>query len=204
MLTELISDYAVKILESTGYLGAAFLMALESMIFPIPSEAVMPFVGFLVADGRWQLAPAVLATTAGSLLGSLASYALGFYGGKAAVDSIGKYLLLNSHDLAWAERFFSGRNGALAVLMARFIPIVRHVISIPAGVGRMPLGAFLLVTAVGATLWNGFLLYCGLRLREHWATVHAYGHRIDLGMGVVLLLVLAFYLKSRLGQRRDA
>ena len=162
MLTELITEHAIKILESTGYAGAAFLMALESMVFPIPSEAVMPFVGFLVADARWELWPAILATSAGSLLGSLLSYAMGYYGGKPVVLTVGKYLLLNVDDLAWAERFFSRRSGTLAVLAARFIPIVRHLISIPAGVGRMPLGIFMLVTVVGSTLWNSFLLYCGL------------------------------------------
>src|SRR5882724_12644187 len=98
MITELISDLAIKSLETTGYAGAAGLMALESMIVPIPSEAVMPFVGFLVADGKWSLSGAILVTSLGSMIGSSLSYLMGYYGGKPLVLRVGKYLLLNVHD----------------------------------------------------------------------------------------------------------
>jgi len=198
MLTEWISDVAIKILESTGYAGAAFLMALESMVFPIPSEAVMPFVGFLVADNRWQLGAAIAATSLGSLIGSLLSYAMGYFGGKPLVLSLGKYLLLNVDDLTWAERFFSRQSGTWSVFIARFVPIVRHLISIPAGVGRMPLATFIPVTVLGSTLWNCFLLYCGIRLRHNWILVHQYGHQIDVAMGVVLLVLVSIYVKRRI------
>src|SRR4051812_45062925 len=107
MITEQISELAVKILDNAGYAGAGLLMALESMIAPIPSEAVMPFVGFQVADGKWNLALAIAVTSAGSLLGSLLSYWMGYYGGKPVVLKVGKYLLLNRHDLELTERFFS-------------------------------------------------------------------------------------------------
>src|ERR1051325_3776488 len=99
MITQLISDVAVKVLDTTSYAGAAGLMTLESMIAPVPSEAVMPFVGFQVADGRWNLWAAILATSAGSIIGSLLSYAMGYYGGKPLVLKVGRYLLLNQHDL---------------------------------------------------------------------------------------------------------
>jgi membrane protein DedA with SNARE-associated domain len=198
MLTEWISDIATKILESTGYAGATALMALESMVFPIPSEAVMPFVGFLVADNRWQLGAAIAATSLGSLVGSLLSYAMGYFGGKPLVLSLGKYLLLNVNDLTSAERFFNRQSGAWSVFVARFVPIVRHLISIPAGVGRMPLATFVLVTVLGSTLWNCVLLYCGIRLREHWTLVHQYGHQIDVAMGIVLLVLVSIYIKRRI------
>ena len=99
MITALITETAVKILQTAGYAGAGFLMTLESMIAPVPSEAVMPFVGFMVVDGKWNLLPAILCTSAGSLLGSLISYWMGYYGGKPLVLKVGKYLLLNKHDL---------------------------------------------------------------------------------------------------------
>ncbi|MBI2799738.1 MAG: DedA family protein [Gammaproteobacteria bacterium] len=198
MLTAFITDHAVRLLESTGYAGAGFLMALESMIFPIPSEAVMPFVGFLVADGRWNLWLALVVTSAGSLVGSLLSYALGFYAGKPAVLKVGRYLLLNAHDLAWTERFFQRRAGATTVFIARFIPVVRHLISIPAGIGRMPLLPFMAVTLLGATAWNGFLLYCGMRLREHWPMVQSYSHEIDLAVAAILLVMAGGYVVRRL------
>src|SRR5205085_3387290 len=165
MITELISNWAIRCLEVAGYPGAAGLMALESMIVPIPSEAVMPFVGFLVADGKWSLAGAILATSLGSIVGSTLSYFMGYYGGKPLVLRVGKYLLLNVHDLERAEEFFHRRSGAVILFISRFVPVVRHLISIPAGIGRMPLLPFLLTTLAGATLWNTFLLVCGMKLR---------------------------------------
>lgn len=188
MLTQSVSDFAVSCLEATGYLGAAFLMALESMIAPVPSEAVMPFVGFLVADQRWSLEMAIFSTSCGSLAGSLASYAMGRWGGRPLVLKAGRYLLLSPHDLELAERFFARRRGAWTLFASRFIPVVRHLISVPAGAGSMPLAPFVTATIAGATLWNSFLLYCGMKLREHWSLVQEYSHQADL---VVLALLLA-------------
>jgi membrane protein DedA with SNARE-associated domain len=201
LLTQFISDFAIRCLDTAGYAGAAFLMALESMIAPIPSEAVMPFVGFLVADGKWSLGLAVLATSAGSLVGSLTSYYMGFYGGKPVVLKVGKYLLLDQHDLEMTERFFQRRSGTLTLFISRFIPVVRHLISIPAGMGRMPVVPFCIATVVGATLWNGFLLACGMKLREHWSLVLKYAHEVDLVVVAVLLVGMAWFARSRLARR---
>ena len=204
MITELISRIAVHILETTTYLGAFVLMALESMIAPVPSEAVMPFVGFLVADGKWNLWLAVLATSAGSLFGSLLSYWMGYYGGKPLVLKVGRYLLLNRHDLELTERFFQRRQGLYTVFIARFIPVIRHFISVPAGMGRMPLVPFLLLSVTGATLWNSFLLYCGLRLREHWPVVQKYSHQVDIVIVVLAVIGLGWFARNRLAARRAA
>jgi membrane protein DedA with SNARE-associated domain len=201
LLTETISQFAIKCLDLGGYAGAGVLMALESMIAPIPSEAVMPFVGFLVADGRWNLWLAILATSSGSMVGSLLSYLMGFYGGKPLVLKVGKYLLLDRHDLELTEKFFHRRSGTLTIFISRFIPVVRHLISIPAGVGKMPLAPFLVATLIGATLWNVFLLLCGMILREHWHLVQRYSHQVDL---VVVLLLCGgglWFIRSRLARR---
>lgn len=201
MITEIISRTAVQILDTTAYAGAFILMALESMIAPVPSEAVMPFVGFLVADGKWNLWLALLTTSLGSLVGSLASYGMGYYGGKPLVLKVGKYLLLNRHDLEITERYFHQRQGVLTVFAARFIPVIRHFISIPAGMGRMPLLPFLLVTLLGATLWNGFLLYCGMRLREHWTIVQKYSHQVDIVIILLAIVGIIWFLRVRLAAR---
>lgn len=202
MLTELISQTAVHILETTAYAGAFFLMALESMIVPIPSEAVMPFVGFLVMDGKWNLWLAILATSLGSLTGSLLSYWMGYYGGKPLVLKVGKYLLLNRHDLELTERYFSRRQGVLTVFIARFIPVIRHFISIPAGMGKMRLLPFIGVSLVGATLWNSFLLILGMRLREHWTVVQKYSHQVDIVIVVLAVVGLGWFARSRLAARK--
>ena len=143
MLTNLVSNFAISCLQGSGYFGAAFLMALESMIAPVPSEAVMPFVGFMVADGKWDLWAAIAATSAGSVVGSAISYAMGYYGGKPFVLKVGRYLLLNPHDLERTEDFFSRRKGTLTLFISRFIPVVRHLVSVPAGTGKMKLLPFL-------------------------------------------------------------
>ncbi|MDH4383560.1 MAG: DedA family protein [Gammaproteobacteria bacterium] len=197
MLTELVSQWALEILDRTQYVGAAALMAAESMILPVPSEAVMPFVGFQVADGKWDLGLAILATSIGSLVGSLLSYAMGYYGGRPFVLSVGKYLLLNVHDLERAERFFHAREGAWTIFLARFVPVVRHLVSIPAGTGRMPLLPFCLASVAGATLWNGFLLWVGMQLREQWTHVQSYSHQIDIGIVAMLGLGAVWFWRSR-------
>lgn len=202
MITELISKIAVQILETTAYAGAFILMALESMIAPVPSEAVMPFVGFLVTDGKWNLWLAVLATSLGSLAGSLASYWMGYYGGKPLVLKVGKYLLLNRHDLELTERYFNRKQGIYTIFLARFIPVIRHFISIAAGMGKMPLVPFMLVTVVGATLWNGFLLYLGMRLREHWTVVQKYSHQVDIVIVVLAVIGIGWFIRSRLAARK--
>jgi len=197
VITEFISNGAIKCLDVAGYAGAAGLMALESMIVPIPSEAVMPFVGFLVADGKWSLAGAILATSLGSIVGSTLSYFMGYYGGKPLVLRVGKYLLLNVHDLERTEQFFHRRSGVATLFISRFIPVVRHFVSIPAGIGRMPLLPFLLTTLAGATLWNTFLLFCGMKLREHWPVVQKYSHQADYVVVAGILIGVAWFVWHR-------
>jgi membrane protein DedA with SNARE-associated domain len=201
MITEKISELAVKILDTTGYAGATFLMTLESMIAPVPSEAVMPFVGFQVADGKWNLWASIGATSLGSILGSLLSYYIGYFGGKPLVLKVGKYLFLNQRDLAKTESYFHKRQGIWTVFIARFIPVVRHFISIPAGIGRMPLLPFLAVTLVGATIWNTFLLWCGYKLRGQWTIVQKYSHQIDYGVVALMVIGAVWWYRKR---KRDA
>jgi len=202
MITEIISSYAVMILEAMDYWGAGLLMALESMIAPVPSEAVMPFVGFLVADGKWSVWLAITSASAGSIIGSLISYYLGLYGGKPLVLKVGKYLLLDKHDLEMTEKFFNQRSGSWTLFISRFIPVIRHFVSIPAGMGKMPLLPFVSATLIGATLWNSFLLYLGIKLRENWQVVQKYSHLIDIGVVIFLAALVGWFIYSRLQRRK--
>ena len=197
MLAELVTKYAIEILDRTQYVGAAVLMAAESTILPIPSEAVMPFVGFQVADGKWNLWLAVFATSVGSLVGSLLSYYMGYFGSRPMVLSVGKYLLMNVHDLERTERFFNRRGGFWTLFLCRFIPVVRHFVSLVAGTGRMPLLPFCVATVLGATLWNGFLLWLGISLRDRWQHVQHYSHQIDIGIVVLLGAGAVWYWRRR-------
>ena len=197
MITEKISELALHILDTTGYAGATGLMALESMIFPLPSEAVMPFVGFQVADAKWNLWLAIASTSLGSMIGSWLSYAMGYYGGKPLVLKVGKYLLLNQRDLDRTEQFFHRRAGVTIVFIARFVPVVRHFISIPAGIGKMPLLPFSIVTLIGATMWNTFLLGLGMWLRDRWHIVQKYSHQADYVIVALMLVGMIWWFWSR-------
>jgi membrane protein DedA with SNARE-associated domain len=191
-LTEFLCHYNTLLINYLGYSGIFILMALESMIFPIPSELVMPFAGFLIVTGQFDPVPVMVASSLGSIAGSLLSYGMGMLG-EPVVLRYGRYLLLNTHHLEWTELFFY-RHGGKTIFIARFIPVVRHLISIPAGLARMPLIPFILYTVAGATLWNGFLTYLGVRLRENWRLIQQYTHILDYFVvagliGVVVYLV---------------
>jgi membrane protein DedA with SNARE-associated domain len=168
-------------------------MLMESMVFPVPSEAVMPFAGFLIVDGQFTFTGVIVASTLGSICGSLLSYAIGFYGGKPFIQQFGKYLLLNTHHLEISERYFEKR-GDITILISRFIPVVRHLISIPAGFGKMNIWKFSIYTIIGAGCWNAILTYIGYILKNNWSEVMNYSHIIDLVVVGVLGIAGLYYL----------
>lgn len=191
-ITQWIANTAVAFIAATSYPGIFLLMVLESMVFPVPSEAVMPFAGFGIYDGQFTFTGVIIASTLGSIVGSLASYAMGFYGGKPFIKKFGKYLLLDVHDLEMTERFFAKR-GELTIFVSRFIPVIRHLISIPAGLGKMNLWKFSIYTILGAGLWNSFLTYVGFKLKENWQEVMKYSHTIDIVVVAVLGIAFLYY-----------
>jgi len=198
---EQVTIWATHIIQILGYPGLLFLMALESMIAPVPSEAVMPFAGFLVFTGEMKMHLVGLWSTVGSIIGSLVSYYMGLYGGRPIVLKVGKYLLLNVHHLDATERFFQ-RYGSITVFICRFIPVVRHFISIPAGAGKMHLGWFILYTAVGACAWNMILAWAGFKLRERWDALTPYFHTVDKVILVAGIALLIFFAWSHFAVRR--
>ena len=199
-LTETIAEWATHVLEQSGYAGLALLMTLESMIAPVPSEAVMPFAGFLVVQGAFSLEGAVLASSAGTLIGSWLGYLMGRFGGYPVVERWGRYLLLNRGHLEWTAKWFE-RRGEITILVSRFIPIVRHFISIPAGVARMSPWRFSLYTLIGGTTWNCILLWTGMELRERWDSVQRYSHQVDIAVVVILAATLIWWVRRQLKAR---
>ncbi|MEK7570200.1 MAG: DedA family protein [Patescibacteria group bacterium] len=192
-ITESIIHIATTFIETAGYPGIGVLMIMESMILPVPSEAVMPFAGFLIFDGTLTWAGVIIVSTIGSILGSLLSYWIGAKGGRPLVERWGKYVLVSHHDLDITDRFFA-RRGSWAVLISRFIPVIRHIISIPAGVAKMPLKKFLVMTILGATLWNTFLTWVGFKLGENWENLHKYSEKIDIVIVAILILLVAAFV----------
>lgn len=202
MLLEYVVEFMTGIISAGGYAGVFILMALESMIAPVPSEAVMPFAGFLVAQGKLSTPLVIIAAALGSIAGSLASYYIGFYGGRKAVTKYGKYLLLEEKHLNWTENWFRAQ-GEKTIFISRFVPVVRHLISIPAGIGRMDKKKFLAYTLVGATIWNTFLLYVGIYLNEKWQLISRYSEKLDIIVVAIIVIAAVLYIRRAYKAHKD-
>ncbi|MGD0711365.1 MAG: DedA family protein [Bacteroidales bacterium] len=189
-ITKFLVPIIISFIGSVGYTGVFVLMILESMIMPVPSEAVLPFAGMLVADGHFTLLGVIFFSTLGSIVGSLISYYIGDYGGRPLLDRYGKYLLLDHHHLDLTEKYFQ-KKGDITIFICRFIPVVRHLISIPAGMGKMNIWKFSIYTIIGAGMWNAFLTYVGIKLKSNWDVVLKYSSIIDI---VVVLLLAAIWI----------
>ena len=192
-----------------GYPGIMVLMAIESSVLPLPSELVMPPAGYLAAKGQMNSVLAVAAGTLGSVIGALVNYALALFVGEPLLRKYGKYVLVSARSLDRTEAFFR-RHGEISTLIGRLLPVVRHLISIPAGVSRMSLGRFIFFTALGAGLWCAILTYLGWIIGRHGEQVEAvigtYVHHTLLTYilpGVVIVLG-AYVFWRRRGQSRVA
>ena len=192
-ITEFLASYITRFMESTGYITVFIAMAMESMVFPIPSEAVMPFAGFLVAESKFTFILVVIISTLGSIVGSLISYAIGYYSERALIHKYGRFLLLDPEELEATERFFN-RYGDITIFISRFIPVVRHLISIPAGFAEMNIFKFIIFTVLGAGLWNSFLAYTGFYLKSNWEVVMRYSRVIDIIVILILAGLFAYYI----------
>lgn len=186
-------EWITGFVEQAGYLGIALLMFLENVFPPIPSELIMPLAGFSARQGDLAIVPVILAGTAGSLAGALFWYGIGRVVGIGAVmrfaERHGRWLTLAPRDVERAEAWFREKGG-LAVLVGRLIPAVRTLISIPAGVSRMPLGRFLLYTTLGTAAWTAFLALAGYALASRYALVEQWLGPVS--NGVIALIVLVY------------
>jgi len=200
-----IAAWVVAVISAAGYAGVAGLMAVESACIPLPSEVIMPFAGYLASTGRFSLVLAATAGAVGCNLGSTIAYAVGARGGRPLVERWGRYVLLSSEDLDWAERFFR-RYGGVAVLVGRLLPVIRTFIALPAGIARMPQLKFQLYTFVGSWPWCYALAYVGYVLGERWESdprLRAVMHRFDFAVVGLLALGIAWFLWRNLRGRRS-
>lgn len=179
-----IAGWAVSVMEALGAPGAGLLIALENLFPPLPSEVILPLAGFSAGQGGLSLTGALFWTTAGSVVGAVILYWLGALIGRdrirAAVDRLP---LLKLSDMDRTEAWFA-RHGAKAVLIGRCVPVVRSLISVPAGVERMKIPLFLALTALGSLVWNSALIIAGYALGEKW-------HVVESSVGVLQYVVLA-------------
>ncbi|MFA5742544.1 MAG: DedA family protein [Candidatus Paceibacterota bacterium] len=195
-----IASYIVSGISFSGYWGVWFFMALESACLPVPSEIIMPFAGYLVWTGKFSFWPVVIWGTIGNLAGSMAAYAVGYYGGRPFTEKYGKYILLSHHDLDMADKWFS-KYGNPSIFFSRLLPVIRTFISLPAGIARMPFKKFCFYTTVGSLPFSILLTWAGLALGQNWANLKVYLRNLDWLIIIFVLLAgtafVFFKVKNR-------
>ncbi|MEU6782116.1 DedA family protein [Nonomuraea angiospora] len=196
------TDWLVGLMETLGAPGAGLAIALENLFPPLPSEVILPLSGFTASRGEMDLLDVLVWTTLGSVIGALALYWVGALLGRERTLAIAAKLpLVKTSDIEKTEAWFL-RHGRKTVFFGRMIPIFRSLISVPAGVERMPLVPFTLLTATGSLIWNTIFVMAGYLLGENWSLVEAY---VGIGSKVVLALVvlaLVVFVGVRLAERR--
>jgi len=185
-----------------GYPGIALLMAIESSFVPFPSELVMPPAGYHIAQGDMSWALVIGAGVAGSLIGAYVNYALAAWLGRPFFLKYGRYFLVSEEHIDRCDRFFA-RHGEITMFVGRLIPVVRQLISLPAGISRMNLLRFSLYTALGAGIWVTVLTYIGYVVGKNQELLHRYLSDATVGaLGVVAAIVFVYVHVHRRRSRR--
>lgn len=198
------SAWILAIIEKLGLVGVALMMFLENVFPPIPSELIMPMAGFASAMGSMSLVAVIIAGTMGSVLGALPLYYLGTTLDEprlmALTQKYGKYLLIKPDDIKNAQRWFD-KYGKAVVFFGRMIPAIRSLISIPAGMNRMPMLPFLVLTAVGSAIWTSLLAYAGYVLGANYDKVAEFIAPISTAVGVAVAVGVVLFVIIRLSRR---
>jgi membrane protein DedA with SNARE-associated domain len=189
-------DWIVRLIEQSGYLGIGFLMFLETLFPPIPSEVIMPVAGVAVGKGRLDLVGVIAAGTAGAMLGNiiwyLAARALGHDRLEPFIKRYGKWITISWRDVERAHKWFD-RNGIIFVMTGRILPTVRSLVSIPAGLLDMRFRNFVIASTVGTAIWTTFLTLVGVKLQEEFHSIE----RIlgPLSSAILLLIFLTYFYR---------
>jgi membrane protein DedA with SNARE-associated domain len=198
-----VAQWAVDIMEAVGAPGAGLAIALENLFPPLPSEVILPLAGFTASRGSFSLAEALLWTTLGSVLGALVLYGVGALLGRDRMRAVAAKLpLVDVADVDRTEAWF-GRHGAKAVFFGRMIPVFRSLISIPAGIERMPVWKFLVLTTSGSLVWNTIFVLSGFYLGEHWHVVERYADVFQKVVIGVVAVAVVVWVMARLAKRRN-
>jgi membrane protein DedA with SNARE-associated domain len=185
------------VITSLGPFGISLLMAIESCNIPLPSEAVLPFAGYLVSKGDLNFHLAVWAGAFGCVLGSIPSYYLGYFGGRKFFEKYGKYVLVSKKDLEDADKWVD-KYGDWAFFLCRMLPVIRTFISLPAGILKARKRIFFTLTFLGSLVWSYLLVYVGVKLGEHLDRLKSIWHKFDVIIIVACLILGVIYVYKHL------
>lgn len=185
--------WLVQVISQFGYFGLVVMMAMESSFVPLPSEVILPPAGYLVFTGQMNLFLVIICGVVGSILGALFNYWLGARFGRKFLLKYGKYILLPPEKYEKTERFFRN-HGEVSTFVGRLLPVVRHVISFPAGVAKMKMSHFLFYTALGSSIWSTVLVVLGYYVGKEQALLHRYYQEIGLALIVFCAIVVGGYV----------
>ncbi|MFD1149211.1 DedA family protein [Saccharothrix hoggarensis] len=195
--------WVTDLMEALGAPGAGIAIALENLFPPLPSELFLPLAGFTASQGRMSLVAAILWTTTGSVVGATVLYYVGALMGRDRIRAIAQRMpLVKVSDVDRSEEWFA-RHGKATVFFGRMVPIFRSLISIPAGVERMPLPGFLLLTAAGSLIWNSALILAGYVLGENYHLVEQYLGIVSKVVLGIVVLALGWFVVSRVGRKKS-
>jgi membrane protein DedA with SNARE-associated domain len=197
-----LAGLVTDIIAALGPIGVGVLVALETLFPPIPSELILPLSGYLASRGRMSLAMVIIGATVGSLVGALALYWAGAALGQKRLRRLAERMpLVEVGDLERAEGWFD-RHGGLAVLIGRVVPVVRSLVSVPAGVEHMPLWRFVLYTIIGSGVYNLVLVGLGYVLGSRWKTVEQYSNYLNYAIYAAILVAVGLFALKRVRRRR--
>lgn len=199
-----LTGWVAGVIDSLGTAGVGLLVALENLIPPIPSEIVLTLGGFLANQGRMSLPLVIIAATAGSVIGALILYWLGRGLGE---DRLKRWLdripLVDTDDLEKADKWFE-RHANAAVLFGRCVPVVRSLVSIPAGANEMPIARFVAFTTLGSGVWNTLFVGAGYLLGSNWQRVDQYAQWFDYAIYALVAVGIALWVRKKIRKRGRA
>lgn len=195
---EAILNYLIQITSEIGYIGVITIVGLEYACFPMPSEIVLPFVGFLAASGKMSFIEVLVVSIIAGILGSLICYYIGYFGGKPILDKIGDKVPSSRKSIFAAKATFD-RYDKISVMIARVLPLARTYISIPAGIARMNVFKFILFSSIGIIVWNTVLISLGYYLGSNWMMVEQLMERYTIFIaGILVILAAVYFLRKRI------
>jgi membrane protein DedA with SNARE-associated domain len=188
-------DWLLATIGALGYPGIFLLMAMESSVIPVPSELVMPPAGYLAAQGRMSIWVAIFMGTAGSLVGAYANHYAAHYLGRPLLLKYGKYVWITEEKFARVERYFKD-HGEISTFIGRLLPVVRHLISLPAGLAGMNHVKFTIYTLAGAGIWVTILTWIGYFIGANQELIMQYSHQAVIGVIIVSAVIIALYVRN--------